>query len=203
MRRIIFFILISALSIQFSYASDQNTTKFLKEINIKAHQHMPSMNKLANILKTKIMLKKNQNKTVFKINKNKYVLTIMYLYSMSVGKESLEQFMDQSANIMNKFKNIKFYAIMQNIPKIDFVKYLNSMYKPKYSNFDMKMQPYVFKDLNITKVPDFLFSECPLQFKWKMCKNLYIVRGDITLDKALSVVSDKNATFKKYERVIY
>lgn len=162
---------------------------------------MPTISKLASILHTKVDY--NVTKINAKNGENKYVPTIMYLFSMSVGKESLEQFMGQSAKVMQKFHNIKFYAIMQNIPKIDFVKYLNSMYKPEYSNFDMKMQPYVFKDLNITKVPAFLFSQCPIHFKWRACKNLYIVRGDITLDKALEVVSDKNATFKKYERVIY
>jgi len=202
MRAVITIIVCTLLLNSFGFATnDQNITKFLQQIDKKSHKNL-SIKKLAAVLKTKPVSKDIKfNKNLQEGNKD--ILTVMYLYSMSVGKQSLEQFMDQSAKVMNKFNDIRFYAVIQNIPKIDFVKYLNTMYKPEYSKFDMKMQPYVFKDLNITKVPAFLFSKCPARFKWKACKNIYIVRGDITLDKALEVVSDVNATFKKYERVIY
>lgn len=133
---------------------------------------------------------------------NKEVNTIFYLFSMSQSEYTLFNFVDSAAKIEKRDKDLRFYGVVQGILSKDD---LNKLYKPFKNHSELsakaiiKMHPFIYKDLNVDRVPAYLFSKCKKgEFKYKDCKNEYLVRGDISLHAALEIVTREDKTYQKY-----
>lgn len=58
------------------------------------------------------------------------------------------------------------------------------------------INPLMFMDLNLTKVPAYVISECPEDFKSLECVHKYIVKGDIPFEKFLDILNTKKTEYK-------
>jgi len=70
----------------------------------------------------------------------------------------------------------------------------------KEKTFFAKVHPILFKELNITKVPTLVYALCPKEFRYKQCKYLYRVDGDVSIEYFMQKIYDKNKDekIKKY-----
>ena len=138
--------------------------------------------------------------------KDEKVDTIFYLFSTSQSEYMFYNFV-QDSTILKKINNkIKFYGVVQGVLSQE---QLQKLYVPfKYhkneeANAIIKMQPFIFKDLALDRVPAYLFSKCTRsEFKYKECENKYIIRGEISLQAALEVVSRNDKSYLKYFKLL-
>ena len=117
--------------------------------------------------------------------KNEQVDTIFYLYSMSQSEYMLFNFMQEVTKLNAVNDNLKYYGVVQGLLSKEELKKLYTPFKyhkELEEKVVVKMQPFIFRDLNLKRVPAYLFSTCPsLEFKYKECKNKYLIRGEISL----------------------
>ncbi len=133
---------------------------------------------------------------------SKKVDTVFYLFSTSQDNYSFYHFIKNVSKLENVHKDIKYYGVVQGIiPQIE----LEKLYQPfKFEKTlseksIIKMHPFMYKDLELKQVPAYLFSKCPAsEFKYKECENKFLVRGDISLSKALEIVSNEDKSYLKY-----
>ncbi|MBW6487545.1 TrbC family F-type conjugative pilus assembly protein [Sulfurimonas sp.] len=154
---------------------------------------------------------KEIQKAVDAINKNnsqnnEKVDTIFYLFSMSQDATNLFNFVSDASSLETVEKEIKYYGVVQGILNN---KELESLYKP--FKFDeelgtkaiIKMHPLIFKDLELNRVPAYLFSKCSSgEFQYKKCENKYLVRGDIPLHAALEIIIREDKYYEKFINVL-
>lgn len=185
-------ILITLLAI--SFLNSGETEDFLNKIAEQNNQnYLERIEQIAKIYKEPFP----QDYEEHKLSIGKKVLTIFYMFSMGVNDVSLESFMDQSGMIYNKDKNIKFYGVLRGFPKENIIKYFDKLHETKREHFVLKVHPEIYSVAKLKKVPAFMVSFCPTDFKFKECDNEYLVKGDITLRHALEVIKEKDATFEK------
>lgn len=61
------------------------------------------------------------------------------------------------------------------------------------------VHPLVFESLNLKVVPAYLLTYCDNEdFRYKECKNEFLLRGNITLTEFLKTVSNKDKNYDKY-----
>jgi len=136
--------------------------------------------------------------------KNTKVDTIFYLFSTSQSEYVLYNFIKEANQLESVNKDIKYYGVVQGILT---KKQLQKLYTP--FKFDknlegkatIKMQPFIYRDLELKRVPAFLFSKCSARnFKYEECENKYLIRGEISLQEALEIVSKEDNSYTKYLR---
>lgn len=137
---------------------------------------------------------------------NTKVDTIFYLFSTSQNPYVFYNFIQEANKLESINEDIKYYGVLQGMINHDE---LDKLYKPfKYKKHlegkaKIKMQFFIYKDLDLDRVPAFLFSKCPSKnFKYSECENKYLVRGEISLLEALNVVSKENDDYLKYLEVL-
>lgn len=150
--------------------------------------------------------KKLQDLNITHTQEDKKVDTIFYLFSMSQSEYMFYNFVEESSKLEKVNKNIKYYGVVQGMLK---KKDLQKLYTPfEYhkklqKKAIIKMQPFIFKDLKLHRVPVYLFSKCSdSEFKYKKCENKYLVRGEISLQKALEIVSKTDKYYSKYLKIL-
>ena len=165
-----------------------------KKIAQKSFQTLP---KMQNVKMKDLNISNNQDKKVD---------TIFYLFSTSQSEYMFYNFVEESSKLKKVNKNIKYYGVVQGMLS---KKQLQKLYTPFKYNKELeddaviKMQPFIFKDLDLKRVPVYLFSKCSMsEFKYKDCENKYIVRGEISLKKALDVVSKNDKSYLKYLNIL-
>ena len=133
---------------------------------------------------------------------DKKVDTVFYLFSTSQTEYSLYNFVQNSHKLESVNSDFKYYGVVQGLLN---KQQLEELYKPfKYKKelegkAIIKMHPLMFKDLELTRVPAYLFSSCPSnEFKYKECDNKFIVRGDISFVEALEIVAKEDKHYEKY-----
>lgn len=132
----------------------------------------------------------------------KKVNTIFYLFSMSQSEYTLFNFIEEVSRLEAKSLDIKYYGVVQGMLSQED---LEKLYKP-FKHYEelgnktiIKMHPFIYKDLDLKRVPAYLFSKCPIgDFQYKKCENKYLVRGDISLQAAVEVVANEDTAYKKY-----
>jgi len=127
--------------------------------------------------------------------------TIFYLFSTSQSKFVLYNFIKAASSLEEVNPQIKYYGVIQGLLS---PKQLKELYKPfkfrKKLNGKaiIKMQPFIYRDLKLKRVPAYLFSKCPSKtFKYKNCENKYLVKGEISLSEALDIVSKEDSSYLK------
>ncbi|MFA6195337.1 MAG: TrbC family F-type conjugative pilus assembly protein [Sulfurimonas sp.] len=128
--------------------------------------------------------------------------TIFYFFSTSQSEYALYNFVNKVSKLESINKKLKYYGVVQGMLQESE---LEKLYKPFEFNESLgektiiKMHPIMYKDLNLKKVPAYLFSKCSIgEFKYKDCDNKFLVRGDITLEKALEIVSSEDKSYLDY-----
>lgn len=127
--------------------------------------------------------------------------TIFYLFSTSQSNYVLRQFVND-AHKLEKVRGIRYYGVVQGMLSEDE---LAELYQPFKFNQELenkaiiKMQFMIFKDLNLKRVPAYLFSKCPAsEFKYSRCENKYLVRGEIPLSQALEIVTQEDSSYDDF-----
>jgi len=181
--------------------------QFLKKLNNTTNENALSkipwitQNMLNGMNKKKI---ETLTKNILNPIKEKQVDTIFYLFSKSQNNYDFYNFIKD----ISLLKSVKYYGVVQGmLSKKD----LDELYIP--FKFDktlsdkaiIKMQPFIYRDLKLKRVPAYLFSKCSSSsenFKYSECKNKYLVRGDISLHQALEIVSKKDNYYLQYLNII-
>lgn len=69
----------------------------------------------------------------------------------------------------------------------------------KSSNVKFHIHPWAFKSLNLKVVPAYVFSICDNDnFKFRDCENKFIVKGNISLEYFMKLISEKDKSYSKY-----
>lgn len=135
----------------------------------------------------------------------KNVDTIFYLFSLGVNDVSFNNFFFDAQRIK---KDFLYFGGLNGFPKdnlkIAFSRAVNKQYAKDKVQYKVKLTPYFYKDLNVKEVPAYIFAKCPNKkdgsFKHIDCEYKYMIRGDITLTKALEILSSKDKYYKQFYR---
>lgn len=130
--------------------------------------------------------------------------TVFYLLSTSVPRASVASFMDQSAKVAKAY-DVRFYGVVRGFPKDGSLKaFFDDLYTKEREGFMLKMHPAIFKAAGVSEVPAYLFAECPAEgFRFRACRLKYLVRGDVTLSRALRIAGEKDDRYKIYRGGIF
>lgn len=60
------------------------------------------------------------------------------------------------------------------------------------------INPLMFQDLDIKKVPALVIAECPEHFKSLQCDYRYIVRGVVPFEEFLNILNEEDTEYKDY-----
>lgn len=181
------------------------TKEYLLKKNKKI---LDAFTKRSNKIKISALNMEDNNTTSKDLNISKTykkVDTIFYLFSTSQSEYVFYNFVRDASVLKSVNKDVKYYGVVQGLLSQENLK---EIYTPfKYSSIPqedaiIKMQFMIFKDLDIKRVPAYLFSKCPVSFKYKECDNKYLVRGEISLQKALEIVSKEDKYYKKYLKIL-
>lgn len=128
--------------------------------------------------------------------------TIFYLFSTSLTEYSFYNFVSVASKLERANKGIKYYGVVQGILNETELDKLHAPFKFEKTLGEkaiIKMHPLMFRDLELKRVPAYLFSKCSVdEFKYKECENKFLVRGDISLHKALEIVTQEDKSYLKY-----
>ena len=132
--------------------------------------------------------------------KSKMEPAIFYLFSTGMGEASIGSFMDESAAVAKRFPEVQFYGVIRGFPESSLRDFMKRFYNKKRSGFHLKVHPGIFRTAGVSRVPAYLFAECPFpgDFRFRSCRPEYVIRGDITLSEALRIVSDKEGKWSKF-----
>ena len=149
---------------------------------------------------------KNITNSILGKTKDDKVDTIFYLFSTSQTEFALKNFMQDVVKLEAINKRIKYYGVVQGMLSKEQLDVLYNPFrfdKELQSKAKIKMQPFIFKDLQLNRVPAYLFSKCSsTDFKYKECENKYLVRGDISLAKALDIATKEDKEYHKYLKLL-
>ena len=126
--------------------------------------------------------------------------TVFYLFTLSQPEGSITRFMEESTQLKKLYPGtFQAYGVIRGFPKKGGLKTLfDRFYSKSREGFVLKVHPYIFRMAGIDRAPAYLFSECPEEFRFKRCKNEYLVRGDVSLAEALKIVSDRDERYRDY-----
>lgn len=135
----------------------------------------------------------------------KMVDTIFYLFSFGVNDVSFNNFFVEAYKLKD---DLLYFGGLNGFPKENvkaaFYKAANKDYVDNKLPYKIKLTPYFYKDLNISEVPAYIFAKCPNKkdgsFKHTSCNYKYLLRGDITLTKALELLSSRDKYYEQYYR---
>jgi len=65
-------------------------------------------------------------------------------------------------------------------------------------DMEFYVNPWVFKQFNLEKVPAYALSKCKLPFKFKHCEALYLAKGEMNLATFFQILGDKTPSYKKF-----
>lgn len=195
---------------RFNIPSEENVTKeYSKTINSLNEKSKKAINESIPWITKKMLsgVSEEQLQSVVdaitqKATTNEKIDTIFYLFSTSQTEYSLYNFISAVSKLESLNKNIKYYGVVQGmLNKTE----LDMLYKPFKFEKELgaktiiKMHPLMYRDLELKRVPAYLFSKCSAgEFKYKNCENKYLVRGDISLHKALEIVSVEDSSYLDY-----
>lgn len=127
--------------------------------------------------------------------------TIFYLFSTSQNNYALYNFIKEVSKLKKVNHDIQYSGVVQGILSQGD---LSELQKPFEYNESLskealiRMHPFIYRELNIKKVPAYLFSKCPIEFEFKKCENKFLIRGDISLIEALHQVTKEDDSYIKY-----
>lgn len=130
------------------------------------------------------------------LNQKKVDKYVFYLFSRSIGKEGVVSVLRDlaKANDILAGRNIHFVGVIRGLDedKKTF-RFLQSIGKENSMNVKVKINPLIFRAVNANMVPAFLYAECPSpeNYRTKKCNFKYIIYGEMSLHRALELLSDK------------
>lgn len=175
----------------FCFAGTFNAKEMIKTEFLKAVEKSPISDKK----------KKKYKKIIKEARVHKKVPTFFYLYSLSLPHSNLKIFLDLGKKLQTKVNSsIEIYGVFRGMAKEKKFKKFLRRFRPNDESSMIRFDASIFKKLNIKQVPAYVFSYCNTQeyFDFRKCDNKFIVRGDITLRKFISLMAKKDAKFDKY-----
>lgn len=207
-----FFLTITFLSLLFlpmAEAIDFNNIKSISEKSMDKNDgflkklHKRAVANIAkNIIQTLNLVKMDKDYKIelekgleenFKKEKKIY---IFLLTSKSVPKSLVVNFI-KGIDILNHNGDdirgrIVFNGREKNKP---FVAIMDDFNVTNAMNTEATINPFLFYDLNVTKVPAYVISRCPDDFKSLECVHDFMVKGEISFEKFLSILHTKNTKY--------
>jgi len=130
----------------------------------------------------------------------KKYLTVIWFFSTSMPDSALKRYMALGQKLKKKHPNFKYYAALQGFPKkTNLIEFANK-FKNNTGAKDLvvKIHPLLFEQFGLQKVPAYAIGFCPDTFKAKNCEFQYLLKGDIDLADAFSMVGDYDKKYKRF-----
>lgn len=132
------------------------------------------------------------------------VITFFYLTSSHLKSIGIKRFTSEIKRLREKF-NVEGIVVLRGFRQEEsFQKFAERAYK-KGDPFRLKIHPMIFKEFKLDRVPAYAVSICNKgeYFSFKRCKNLYLAKGDASLEIFLKEISKRDKRFQKwYEEFI-
>lgn len=124
-------------------------------------------------------------------------LTIFYLTTHSLTS-GVKNFNAQVKKLNDRGDKIEGMVVLRGFPD-DLKKFIEDIYSKDIPGI-VKIHPKIFKSFNITRVPAFVLSYCPVgeNFAFAQCETKFVAIGDITLSDFLFRVSETDKDYSKY-----
>jgi len=143
---------------------------------------------------------------------NKKVKDGVYmLISESIPNNILKEFII-SASFLNYYFNTYISFVVQGFYSKEFIlnikkiseEFDNFEYGDIFkNNFEVIINPSLFKDLGVNKVPILLFSDIKDNETYPSAKNVkYMIKGDVSLKKFFYLISKDEVKYEKYYNII-
>ncbi|WP_188109515.1 TrbC family F-type conjugative pilus assembly protein [Sulfurimonas indica] len=120
--------------------------------------------------------------------------TLLYFFSKSVTSTTLKNFLSRA----NKLKDIKTYVVFRGFDQ----EAKEIMMKQDKQRLLVKIHPFLYTELHIEKVPVVVYALCPDEFRYKQCKYLLRMDGDMSLNKFFEVASKQDENLLRYYNIL-
>jgi len=120
--------------------------------------------------------------------------TLLYFFSKSVTSTTLKNFLNRA----NKLKEIKTYVVFRGFDQ----EAKEIMLKQDKRKLLIKIHPFLYTGLHIEKVPAVVYALCPDEFRYKECKYLFRMDGDMSLNRFFEVASKRDENLLQYYNML-
>lgn len=118
--------------------------------------------------------------------------TFLYLFSISVPKNTTANVFIQLRHLKKRAPNIVYAGVIRGIKLKGFGKELRTYADFLHQDEEIKIHPLIFEKLKVDKVPAFVYALCPKKFRYKQCEYKYIAYGDFGLRYFLQLLADND-----------
>jgi len=137
-------------------------------------------------------------------NKNSLIkrqTILFYLFTTNMPSNSYLNVFRQAELIRDKLPVIGILRGMDLKTKMK----LDKAFRNQKIYFNGRVNPFIFRDLDIKKAPVFIIANCEVKpyLRYKSCKFLYRFDGDVTLSYALSKIGDYDDKIRDISMVFY
>lgn len=179
---------------------------YASNINSKSYQIINNL--LLKEIKVRNLELYNETKRIMKEAEiNKKSGDVVYcLISDSVPFEYMKNIVLEGSALNISYET-KIVFVLQGYYSKSFLEKVEKLYKSidkyQYSeyfkkNINILIDPIIFKDYGITKVPVFMYGEYQNSFYPDSRKIKYITRGNISMGQFFNLISTKDKDFEKY-----
>jgi len=122
---------------------------------------------------------------------------LFYFFSLSMPQSAWVNTFDLAKRLEG---HADFYGVLRGMSMKVKKELSEARARHKDLEFKIKINPIMFKDLNITRVPAFVLAECDMSAGWlqhKRCRYEYEVLGDVSIDYALQKMAERSDEAKR------
>lgn len=121
----------------------------------------------------------------------------LYLTSKSIPNSAVKNFLYGIDKLNSKGFKIQGRVVYNGFSKtLNPKEFMDDLNVTSVKHSKININPFIFEDLHINAVPALVVAKCPVKFRSSDCHYEYIIKGEIPMEKSLSILNDKDAEYK-------
>lgn len=159
------------------------------------------------------------SKEIEKLRKyNRHITGRILVNGLIISKEDKSKIKNQIQELkiilkQNKKNSPEYNNTLKKIKKLEFKKegsfdsyyrWATSLYKRGVRGVKIQFHSAAFKEMKLNRVPAYLLSRCEPDFRFKTCKHIALIRGNISLATFYKVLSQEKKEYRgAYQALLY